>query len=810
MALIVADKKDVAQVAAPGEVRSAVVEMNSSLMDMLSTVYAYILMSAIREAIQNGCDAVKRKGKGLSFAEGVMVSLPTAENPVITVRDSGDGMSREFMETNYLALGRSTKAGDNGAAGGLGIGRWAAYGYIGEASVRTCYAGDMVERTYFMYKSDKGVPATQLAAEVAGVRAGTQVSFPVRESDLQEAYLAVRWLRDLMQLTMGDAFSVDKPGLLDNGVHLPEFSGHVLDLGAEDAELEGVRVFMMMGSALQYSRTTLADGSLVVLTNQEAGIGGLPFHVRAITGLASPFAHGCVIELPMRLGVPFMPSREEVKYSDEMTALMHKVDVAANKALLRRAAELYEAPALQDQFKLTTLLGTGAENAVPMTWASRLNMGAWQSGVVERLKELLGGTFWNGKAGLRIPRSEAYSDLTVRSARMDRDVLSTVNGIYSQMYINLGKAVSESLVAQRTSLPILIADDLKTGGVSRVRLLVRSNSLNLNAKQLLIVISAKSPAEAVAAAEAMNASYGNPFQVLKTSELPEVPKVVVGDSLSLAAAKGLTYHCFVKNKQVMEPGALLAPTEPRQAYLVKQGGVVHGLKAGMQLSDLVSGYRAPIRHLSEFTGLNRVYLLAPKEAAELERLKTELAGMEPDEMSDEEAQLSQKLAQWVPYFELVQQAAESPKIVAAREGKLLTKVTGSVHLHHLVTMLARAPRFCLLGTKVDKALSPYVDLANGSVLAHSYMSASTLWDQKVAEVLRSLADLTRIIDLEQLPEAQQQCFADMENATEWGYINYDKIYESLANQFPLLRSSVTALTPEGQEHFCKALAHLHP
>jgi sensor histidine kinase regulating citrate/malate metabolism len=96
-------------------------------------------MAAIREAIQNGSDAARRAGR--SFSEGVQVLLPTPSNAMITVIDKGTGMTKEFMEKDYLSLGSSTKGGDNGAAGGLGIGRWAAYGYIRECYITTCHAG---------------------------------------------------------------------------------------------------------------------------------------------------------------------------------------------------------------------------------------------------------------------------------------------------------------------------------------------------------------------------------------------------------------------------------------------------------------------------------------------------------------------------------------------------------------------------------------------------------------------------------------------------------------------------------------------
>jgi len=175
---IIAIPSNGATVQAMGPELSASVNLSAALMDMLSTVYSYGLLAAVREAIQNGCDAARRKG--LSFRDGVLVELPTADNLVVSFTDRGAGMTHEFMTSTYLAFGSSTKAGDNGSAGGLGVGRWAAYGYIREAYITTTSETEMVERTYFQYQGSDGTPKVSIASETPGTTAGTKVFFPIK------------------------------------------------------------------------------------------------------------------------------------------------------------------------------------------------------------------------------------------------------------------------------------------------------------------------------------------------------------------------------------------------------------------------------------------------------------------------------------------------------------------------------------------------------------------------------------------------------------------------------------------------------
>lgn len=804
MAVLAQNTENTAHVSSVGKENTAVVEMNGSLMDMLSTVYAFILMGAIREAIQNACDAVRRKG--VTFADGVMVHLPTVENPVITVTDRGDGMSRAFLESNYMVLGSSTKAGDNGAAGGLGIGRWAAYGYIGEATVTSCDATDMTERTYFMYKSAAGTPATRMASEVLGTQPGTRVSFPVRESDLTEAYMAVRWLKEIMQLTMGDSFAVDIPALLEQASvhHLPEFSGHALELGAFDPDLEGVVVYPMQGSALQYGRAGFGAGSLIVLTNKEAGIGGLPFHVRSITGANSPFAEGCVVELPMRLRIAFMPSREEVKYTDELTRLMRKIDAAANKALLARVDALYHSPSLAKRLELSKLLGTGAGPAAH--WGAYWNIVAMDKGDTKELFNILGGS-WRGRVPLAVRRLEARGSLAVKAIQLNRGTLSTVNGIHRAMSISVANQ-QIGLVATEKSQPILVVDDLLSGGVTRLRHLAKTNYLGLPADQLLLLFSAEHTADAKAYAEAMNEDYGHPFRVLLTSELHAPPKVVVGSTLLTVTPKGIMYFSLDLRKQVTEPGSILTPTESIQAYVVKQGGTVTGLKKDYTLADVASGYRPCAAQVLTHLGLRKLYLLTPKEAAELETLKGELETVEEAELSDDERATKALLAQWVPFFDLVQQVIDSPAAVAAREGKLLVRMTGDSQFSSLLNMLAAEPRFELLGTRFDKAISPYLDLANGSIRIPDYYNTYTQGDANLAQLYASLHELAKAVDLHAFSEEQKTKLALMEGADDWGHVNYLKIHADLVEKFPLISAGVR-FNKEGRAHFARALAHLY-
>ncbi|HDR9103563.1 TPA: ATP-binding protein [Burkholderia vietnamiensis] len=808
---IIARNTETAEVKAIGSAMNATVNFSGALMEMLATVYAYILMSAIREAIQNACDASKRAG--LSFAEGVLVQLPTPSNLMITVIDKGSGMTKAFMEDpegGYLSYGTSTKAGDNGAAGGLGIGRWAAYGYIRECYITTCHASDMVQRTYFQFQGENSTPMVQPASEVPGTEVGTKVAFPVKESDLDEALRAVAWLKEVMQLTMGDSFSVDSPDRLPR--ILPEFSGTVLDLGPFDSGLKGVQLYPMKGNALKYSRVGPQLGSLVVLTNKEQGVGGLPFHVQSPSDNESVFFDGMVVEIPMSFNVPFMPSREEIKYTDEVTALLKRIDAAAAQAVVAKAKELYDEPGLRSKATLSNLLG----NDEQWHWFAR---GTRSKGVLlDPLCAVTGGDPWKGVVKIPFTDEMMSPTLTLKNTSVRDQVLREALVEKGHLGYSMGKAGYVTVTFHPNKPIVLAVNDVKTGGTARFRSWLARQAENVR----LVYFSSSVAGEALAAAKSLNAVYGDALDIVLTSSMPEVARAVVGSKVVATRSRSrssLTFYDRIHTKQSSEVVSFATPGAPVRVWLGKDGGKLSGFKGGVQLTSLVDRWGSgSMLNVLERLKVDRLYLLAPKQEAELlaaqAALKDEgLWDMADDEFGDDEdgqetLRAVQALKSWKTLEEVLSGLVERPFIQDALAGKTVLSVKESWDFNQFLEALAKKPRMELTGTAVDRALRPYLDLLSSEVKVKKQSDAN--------DGLRKLCGGLALIgkSLERDPsdsDHRKELIDTLCRLDGVGHVDYPVQFEELRKQFPLLLSMgrLHTTTEDAVDHLCRAMAAIY-
>lgn len=811
MALIATNTQR-AEVQALGTAMNATVNFSGALMEMLATVYAYILMSAIREAVQNASDAAKRAG--LSFAEGVLVQLPTPSNPMITVIDKGSGMTKAFMEDpegGYLSYGTSTKAGDNGAAGGLGIGRWAAYGYIRECYITTCHASDMVQRTYFQFQGDNSTPKVQPAAEVPGTEVGTKVAFPIKESDLDEALRAVAWLKEVMQLTMGDSFSVDNPALLP--AQLPAFSGTALDLGTVDAGLKGVLVYPMHGSNLKYGRQGLQDGSLIVLTNKEAGVGGLPFHVQSPTDAQSVFANGMVVEIPMSFGVPFMPSREEIKYTDEVDALLKRIDAAAELAVVAKAKELYDEPSLTAKATLSNLLG----NSEVWHWFARGTRA--ESRLYQPLKDVTGGSPWQGKMTIHYTPEMHSPTLTVKSTSSTNQILREAYPSGGQLAVTDGKAGTFVITFHPNKPVALVVNDLKTGGTVRFRNWMRS----LRDGQHFVFMSSEVAGEAQKAADALNAVYGGVLKVYLTSKMPEVARIVVGKAVKATRSRvgSLTYYNRALAKQETESMsyASFSSRESVRIWLGKDGGRLDGFKASAQLASLTERWGSgSLAQVLAAMNVDRLYLLTPKQVGELAKAQESVQAeglwdlADDDFADDEEGQDTLRavkaLKSWKTFEDALRDMVARKDIQALLSGKKVRSVKEDWEFVKFCEALSKRPRMELTGTSFDKAMTPHIDLLTGTLRIHRASSLSKEFEQ----LCSGLALIGT--NLEEHPDdsdSRKELISTLVSIQGAGHVDYTATYATLRDTYPLLQSvnKFHGVSDAAVDDLCRAMAAIY-
>lgn len=793
---VISHTNNKAVVQAQGTAMSAKVNFSGALMEMLATVYKYILMAAIREAVQNGCDAVKRAG--ISFSEGVLVTLPTLDNPMITIVDCGSGMTKAFMEDEYLSFGTSTKNGDNGSAGGLGVGRWAAYGYIRECFITTCHASDLVERTYFQFQDENSTPQVQPASEVPGTRVGTRVSFPVKETDIDEALRAVAWLKEVMQLTMGDSFSVDTPDRLPG--MLPPHSGHVLELGDVDPGLAGIRVLPMQGSALQYGRQGVQAGSLVVLSNQQVGVGGLPFHVQSPSDNLSVFDTGMIIDIPLSFQVPFMPSREEIKYTDDVTALLRRIDAAARVKLIQTVGALYSRKQLDTYASISRLIGTASYEKQEWHAFRRAAESRTADGWVAELRLAIGGRDWDGCLRVEAVSEMRTADVSLRHVDARHGVLRAAFSYGGQLYYREGKAREFPVLVTATRPLTLVVNDLPSGGVSRFRYWLAGAPAGK-----YLFISAATAELAGQVATALNAQFEGGLPLLHTSGLPSIvaPRQIIGGRVrSKAEVASLSYHCFRLGKQQSESVAFDAPSQGtlpdcRRVWLTKDGGALAGMREDSRLADLVDNNNwsnpGSIRETLALQSFTRLYLLTAKQAAELVKLQAdaqrdglwdaEAADFADDAEGQESYAAVQALKSWVPLETVAAEILASPRLRSFRAGQIATKVTESWELSDLVGALIRKPRMELTGTALDRALAPFADVLAGEskLLSHATV------EHGLHRAVVGLITLGETMDVTVDDTAERkELVTALLALKDLGHADYGQAWRGLTDRFPIL------------------------
>jgi hypothetical protein len=141
---------------------------------MSDSMYSDKPLAVVRELICNALDA--------NPSGQFIVSAPHSMSPMFSVKDAGPGISHEFMMDHYLALGYSTKDGDDTAVGGFGVGRMAALAYTDRWTAISITGGR--RRTYIIIRGADGIPAITMAADVpTNEPTGFEVQVAIKAAD---------------------------------------------------------------------------------------------------------------------------------------------------------------------------------------------------------------------------------------------------------------------------------------------------------------------------------------------------------------------------------------------------------------------------------------------------------------------------------------------------------------------------------------------------------------------------------------------------------------------------------------------------
>lgn len=164
---------------------SYVVANTSHMMRILGeSLYEDKILACIREISTNAFESHFRANN----AEPFHIYLPTSDNPKITWRDFGTGLSKEQLSNLYKVFGASDKGDSNDYTGCLGLGSKAPFAYHGNGGtfITTSYI-DGTKHTVVNAKDSRGKPTMVfLKSESTNEPNGVEIAFDVLPEDVTE------------------------------------------------------------------------------------------------------------------------------------------------------------------------------------------------------------------------------------------------------------------------------------------------------------------------------------------------------------------------------------------------------------------------------------------------------------------------------------------------------------------------------------------------------------------------------------------------------------------------------------------------
>lgn len=156
----------------------------SHIMTILrDTLYSDKVLAVLREYAANAWDAHRAAGKG---DLPIFIMLPTSVDPVLSIRDCGNGLSHEDVFNVFTQYGASTKRNNDSQVGMLGIGSKSGFSYADSFTI-TSWNGGM-KRVYVsvLDASDKGVCNLLHEEPCDADETGVMIQIAVQPDDIEE------------------------------------------------------------------------------------------------------------------------------------------------------------------------------------------------------------------------------------------------------------------------------------------------------------------------------------------------------------------------------------------------------------------------------------------------------------------------------------------------------------------------------------------------------------------------------------------------------------------------------------------------
>lgn len=137
-----------------GESKAFTIKVTGKAFDaLINSLYSNKPLAVLRELATNAYDSHVERG---NEDRPIEITLPSALNPVLTIRDYGVSMSHEMVMDRYSTLFDSTKDQSNEVTGMFGIGSKSPFAYTTTFGVRALLNGEA--RTYLIYLDAEGIP----------------------------------------------------------------------------------------------------------------------------------------------------------------------------------------------------------------------------------------------------------------------------------------------------------------------------------------------------------------------------------------------------------------------------------------------------------------------------------------------------------------------------------------------------------------------------------------------------------------------------------------------------------------------------
>lgn len=171
---------DTSEIVGDLQAEKMTLHLTPQLFRMISTsIYECRERAIIQELVANSLDACK----SINSKAPIEITLPTAAAPQLTVLDHGIGMDADTLLNSALAYGNSTKALDNIAVGGFGIGLKSVFSITDSVTITTVKDGMKHVAVGMMVD---GIPVHKLISSVpTDETSGTAVVIPAPEEYFQ-------------------------------------------------------------------------------------------------------------------------------------------------------------------------------------------------------------------------------------------------------------------------------------------------------------------------------------------------------------------------------------------------------------------------------------------------------------------------------------------------------------------------------------------------------------------------------------------------------------------------------------------------